>query len=522
MAIDERFCVMTVNPVLSGFHPDPSAICVDGRYYLAVSTFEWFPGVEILESDDLVNWRTVSRPLDNGSLLDMSGEISSDGIWAPNLSWHEGTFYLVYTDMKNSMTPCKDLDNWLITATDIHGPWSERIYLNSTGFDPALFHDDDGRKYLINMNIDYRPGNNRFGGILLQEYNESEKSLIGRPRIILQPNDTVQEGSNLYKIDGYYYLMIADGGTGPMHATILYRSESIYGPYEPDPDGFMLTSRFNPEHPIQCAGHACLLRSPEEEWFILHLGTRPERKSGRTILGRECFLERVVRNEAGWFRLANGSYLADVQLEGPDKQEAESIIYDLSLPLHSDFYYLRQQPSEEMISRDFRPGWLTLFGARSPFSNFSQALLARRFAHFDFTVETLMEFRSDDYHKSAGLIALYDNECFYYLFKSYEESVSKEVIRLYKSDHRVYTSLHEEIYEADEVRLGMSFHTDRLQFYVNGAPFGEPVDATILSNEYCNLGRYTGAMCGICAQDITGSRNPAFFRYFTYSLKELY
>ena len=249
---------MIKNPIIPGFHPDPSAIRVDDTYYVATSTFDWFPGVEILESKNLRDWLLAARPLDRLSLLDMRGEGPSEGIWAPNLSYSNGVFYLVYTDMKNSLTKAKDLDNFLITAPAITGPWSKPIYLNSTGFDPALFHDSDGKKYLINMSWDFRPNHNKFGGIIIQEYSEKEKRLIGEIKMIDKPNG-LREGSNLYKIDGYYYLMIAEGGTGFEHSTVISRSKNIFGPYEDMPRHFLMTTRFNPNYPIQRAGHSSLI-----------------------------------------------------------------------------------------------------------------------------------------------------------------------------------------------------------------------------------------------------------------------
>ena len=161
---------MIRNPILPGFNPDPSICRVGGDYYIATSTFEWYPGVQIHHSKDLVNWTLIGRPLTRASQLDMRGNPDSCGIWAPCLSHADGLFWLVYTDVKRYDGNFKDTHNYIVTARDIAGPWSEPFYANSSGFDPSLFHDDDGRKYLVNMLWDWRPGHNRFGGIVLQEY----------------------------------------------------------------------------------------------------------------------------------------------------------------------------------------------------------------------------------------------------------------------------------------------------------------------------------------------------------------
>ncbi|REJ13534.1 MAG: glycoside hydrolase 43 family protein, partial [Paenibacillaceae bacterium] len=167
------------NPVLRGFNPDPSILRVGDDYYIATSTFEWFPGVQIHHSRDLRHWRLAARPLERRSQLDMLGNPDSGGIWAPCLSYADGLFHLVFTDVKSHVGPFKDTHNYLVTAPSIEGPWSEPIYLNSSGFDPSLFHDDDGRKWLVNMIWDYRKGKNKFAGIALQEYSPEQKRLVG-------------------------------------------------------------------------------------------------------------------------------------------------------------------------------------------------------------------------------------------------------------------------------------------------------------------------------------------------------
>src|SRR6478672_2765019 len=177
------------NPILPGFNPDPSILRVGDDYYIATSTFEWYPGVQIHHSRDLVNWRLLTRPLRRASQLNMLGDPDSCGIWAPCLTYSDGLFWLVYTDVKRygraavsgpSGASLRDFHNYLVTSPRIDGDWSDPVYLNSSGFDPSLFHDDDGRKYLVNILWDHRPGRNRFAGIVLQEFSVKEQRLIGR------------------------------------------------------------------------------------------------------------------------------------------------------------------------------------------------------------------------------------------------------------------------------------------------------------------------------------------------------
>src|SRR6476620_4261138 len=202
------------NPILRGFNPDPSIVRVGDDYYIANSTFEWFPGVQIHHSKDLVNWQLLTHPLTRTSQLDMLGNPSSGGIWAPDLSYADGLFWLIYTDVKSWHGAFKDTHNYLVTAPAITGPWSDPVYLNSSGFDPSLFHDDDGRKWLVNMQWDYRKGTNSFSGILLQQYSVAERKLVGPAKNIFKGTPLrLTEAPHLYRRGGYYYLLTAEGGT---------------------------------------------------------------------------------------------------------------------------------------------------------------------------------------------------------------------------------------------------------------------------------------------------------------------
>ena len=191
---------MIQNPILRGFNPDPSIVRVGDDYYIATSTFEWYPGVQIHHSRDLVNWRLAARPLTRASQLNMLGVPDSCGVWAPCLTYADGLFWLIYTDVKRygrtssgsatGSASLRDFHNYLVTSPSIDGPWSDPVYLNSSGFDPSLFHDDDGRKYLLNQLWDPRPGGNRFAGIVLQEYSVEEGRLIGKRENIFKGTPT--------------------------------------------------------------------------------------------------------------------------------------------------------------------------------------------------------------------------------------------------------------------------------------------------------------------------------------------
>mgnify|MGYP000053908114 FL=1 len=170
------------NPILRGFYPDPSIVRVGDDYYIANSTFEWWPGVSLHHSRDLVHWEKLPSPLNRQSQLDLRGVGASQGIWAPCLTYDNGTFYLVYTVVKSFYCNMYDTANFLVTATDILGPWSEPIALNNFGFDPSLFHDDDGRKYMVSMVTDHRVPKKYVGRLVLQEYDDEQKKMVGPVR----------------------------------------------------------------------------------------------------------------------------------------------------------------------------------------------------------------------------------------------------------------------------------------------------------------------------------------------------
>jgi len=256
------------NPILRGFHPDPSIIRVGEDYYIATSTFEWWPGVRLHHSRDLVHWELIEYPLNRVSQLDLRGVGPSQGIWAPCLTWDKGVFYLVYTVVKAFYCNMYDTENYLVTARDIHGPWSEPVALNNFGFDPSLFHDDDGRKYMVSMVTDHRVTKKYVGRLVLQEFDDEKGRMTGPVRDIYRAEGIFLEGPHILKRRGWYYLFSADTGTGEGHGQTIQRSRDIWGPYEmyrpldekrQEGEAFsILTSRHHEDILLQKAGHCDL------------------------------------------------------------------------------------------------------------------------------------------------------------------------------------------------------------------------------------------------------------------------
>jgi len=399
---------MTIrNPILPGFNPDPSILRVGDDYYIATSTFEWFPGVQIHHSRDLIHWRLLTRPLTRASQLNMPGDPDSCGIWAPCLTHADGLFWLIYTDVKRygrttvggaSGASLRDFPNYLVTSPRIDGEWSDPIYLNSSGFDPSLFHDDDGRKYLVNMLWDHRPGNNRFAGIVLQEYSVKEGKLIGERKNIFKGTPLgLTEGPHLYKRNGWYYLLTAEGGTSWGHTVTLARSRKITGPYELHPDTHILSARNRPDCELQRAGHASLVETQNGETYMVYLCGRPLRNRGRCTLGRETAIQKMVWGKDGWLRTLDGQGIPTLETPAPQlpvhKFPPAPAREDFNGPqLPVDFQWLRTPWSEELFSLTMRPGFLRLFGRETIGSLFRQSLVARRQQSHCFSAATVVEF----------------------------------------------------------------------------------------------------------------------------------
>lgn len=519
------------NPILRGFNPDPSIVRAGEDYYIAVSTFEWFPGVRIYHSKDLVNWRYVTSPLNRKSLLDMEGNINSGGVWAPCLSYDNGTFYLVYTDVKSRKGAFKDTHNYLTTAENIEGPWSEPIYLNSSGFDPSLFHDDDGRKWLVNMLWDHRKGRNSFAGTVLQEYSVEEKRLIGERKLISPGTHLgLNEAPHLYKYHGYYYLMTAEGGTQYEHAVTVARSKNIEGPYEIDPLNPMLTSAGNPELTLQKAGHASLVETHTGEFYLAHLCGRPV-KDRFCVLGRETALQKVVWSDDLWLRLEDGGNFPYDEVKAPAielhpwEEEPETDHFD-DKELGGQWSTLRIPPDPSWLSLEERPGYLRLKGQESMSSTHRQSLVARRQDAFCFEAETAIEFEPEHFQQMAGLILYYDTDDYEYLRISHTEGLGKGLNII-----RSVGGQYDEVLNRDiplpegKILLKAVVNREWLQFYYDAdgtgwKKIGTKYDISHLSDEASDYIRFTGNFVGVCVQDLAGTRKHADFDYFTYRVTE--
>lgn len=568
---------MITNPILRGFHPDASVCVVGEDYYMATSTFEWWPGVMIYHSRDLVNWHLAGRPLNRKSQLSLTGDRNSGGIWAPHLSWAKGRFWLMITDVKTDQC-FKDTLNYIMSCETVDGVWSDPVFVHGSGFDPALFHDDDKKSYVMSMLWDYRPYKPNFNGVAIQEYDLEAKRLKGEAKGIFGGSGWgLTEGPQIMKKDGWYYLLCAEGGTGFSHASVVCRSRQLLGPYEMSPYTPLISTRFAPESPLQKCGHASFLPAADGRWYITYICSRPlTLQRGNCVLGRETGLAEIEWVE-GWPRLKDGEEAPYLLPEGgeiqlPDREillpkppvksgwnrftvppvqlsvsrengmpgekepQGEKIRQQEDFSTETDFdgtelpeyFHTLREPLGENMSLSQRPGFLRLRGRQSIASLHSQTLVARRWQSMYFTAGTVMDFAPINYNQMAGLTCFYNTENYMYAYVSYDEDRGCRILDILVCSHgKTMVELGENRIsipeQADLVYLEVQVNRERLQFYYRWGkepwrPLGGELPADHLSDDYIRDSAlvFTGSMVGICVQDLYDHSGFADFDCFYY------
>ncbi|MDY6945805.1 MAG: glycoside hydrolase family 43 protein [Pseudomonadota bacterium] len=290
------------NPILAGFYPDPSITRAGEKFYLVNSTFGYFPGIPVFESSDLVHWKLLGHVLDRPEQLRVDGLSISRGVFAPAIHHHDGTFYVLNTLVDSG-------GNFIATASNAAGPWSDPIWLPQIdGIDPSLFIDTDGKAYVLNNGApDEKPRYQGHRAIWMQEFDLQRMQLIGPRRVLVNGGVDIAskpiwiEGPHVFKRGAWYYLMCAEGGTGPNHSEVILRAKSVWGPYTPYDGNPILTQRDLPKdraHPITNAGHADLVEAPDGTWWATFLGSRLYDGVNYNT-GRETFLLPVTWKD-GW------------------------------------------------------------------------------------------------------------------------------------------------------------------------------------------------------------------------------
>lgn len=545
---------MIKNPILTGFNPDP-CICRKGDdFYIAVSSFEWLPGISIYHSKDLKHWELYTHVLTLNSQVELRKLPSAKGVWAPCLTYceEEDSFYVIYGVMNSMNARYFDVDNYLIKAKDIRGPWTEPVYLHSAGFDASILHDDDGRKYIVSLEWEIRDGYEKPGVICVAEYDTVNKCLKEYPKRVYNGGTDrgCIEAPHLTKRGEYYYLMCAEGGTGYNHCVTMARSKSPYGPFEKDPMNPILTSSpnssneradwdhlkpryYNPNSVLQKSGHGSYVNLDEKTAYLVHLCARPFVPELRCTLGRESAIQKMIWTDDGWLRMADGTNLAKIETEEADLPAFNAEIlpdrddFD-DKALRKDYYSLRIFPSE-FTDCTSRKGFIRLRGQESLSSLNKVSLLCRKLPSVDIEASAGLDFNPEIYQHSAGLVLYYDNMNYIALRKYYSDTLKQPAIAIISLENG-------EKKEHLDTRTAVDNRLLRFELIVSGResyfkwgyegedtkPIG-PVFATDkLSDEYCKYGEFTGTMVGIFVVDSMFHKKEADFDYFSMTNKEAY
>jgi xylan 1,4-beta-xylosidase len=501
------------NPILAGFYPDPSITRAGDDFYLVNSSFSYSPGVPIFHSKDLVHWKSLGHVLVTAKQLPIYQQQTSRGIYAPTIRYHDGVFYLITTlvDIRG---------NFIVTATDPAGPWSEPILLPEIGgIDPDIFFDDDGRAYIAHNNDPVgAPLYNGHRAIWLWEFDLKTKKVVKNSgRVIVNGGTDIAkkpiwiEGPHIYKINGWYYLLCAEGGTGYDHSEVVFRTKNLQEPFVPYAGNPILTQRdldINRPNPITTAGHADLIQTAEGEWWAVFLATRAYDKTAYNT-GRETFLLPVTWND-NWPTILEAGTKIPYQLQAPNT-ELKTVNADTS---SGNFIW------QDKFNRDhLRHEWVSLRMADAPFYQFNKssiqlqalnvkldsleqpAFLGRRQQHTKFNASTTFEMPAEN--TSAGIVAL-QSETAHYYFGAQQKGKKIELFIEQANNNKPAVIQQKTINDlAIPITLTLTGDAGKISFYYTNAqgeltPLLKQADAKMLSTEVA--GGFVGTLLGIHAR----------------------
>lgn len=442
--------------ILPGWYSDPS-ICTNGEgdYFLVTSTFTYFPGVPIFHSKDMVNWKQVGHVLSRPSqLVNMKGQHISGGIFAPAISYnpHNKTYYMITTNV--------GAGNFYVKTQNPFGEWSDPIRLPDVGgIDPSLFFDEDGRAYIVNNDDapDYKPEYSGHRTIRVHEFDWKTDQTIGTSKILVNKGVHPEEkpiwieGPHMYKINGKYFLMDAEGGTGPNHSEVIFRSDSPWGPFIPWKNNPILTQRhLSPTrpNPITCAGHADLVQTKEGDWWSVFLACRPINNDFEN-LGRETFLMPVKWSEDGFPYMTQGNEVIPMTQTRKGVERAEQVTFGnfehmehFDAPSLDLRWMTLRAPANDLYSLSEVKGYLTLKCANvSAKEKDTPAFVCRRMQHHEFEASTRMLFDPKNTQEAAGLLLFKDEGHQYFLCVSKPEGKKTVSLKqITKSEDKVLAS----------------------------------------------------------------------------------
>ena len=498
------------NPVLPGFYPDPSVCRVGSDTYLATSSFEYFPGVPIFHSRDLVHWRQLGYCLSRTSQLPLAGAAASGGIWAPTLRYRDGTFYLTTTNMSAG-------GNFIVTARDPRGPWTDPIPVAQPGIDPSLFFDSDGSAIYTTSSE----------GALQSRIDVTTGKLLTEPKNVWRGTGAqYPEGPHLYFREGWYYLLLSEGGTEYGHMVVMARSRSPWGPFEPCARNPLLTHR-SIKSPIQAVGHADLIESPDAHWFAVFLGIRPNGYPPCYHLGRETFLCPVTWAADGFPVMGDHGRVA-LEMEAPLRMEPTPVApprddFD-STTLALPWNFLRN-PEPRLYSLEERPGILRLRGTAHGLDDVaSPAWVGRRQCHFAVRAATCLEFQPEAANEEAGLVVRMNEQHHYEVFSTRRDGQPSVVVRRRIGSLRAEVAC-QALPPGHGSRLVLAVDTDRSRYsfsYGRSETDLRPLadgETRYLSTEVA--GGFTGAYLAMYASgNGQPCQHPADFDWFDYAERQ--
>ena len=501
------------NPIVSGMNPDPSICRVGKDFYLVTSTFEYFPGLPVYHSTDLVHWEQIGYVLTRESQLKLPlGNPNCIGIYAPTLRYHEGRFYCVVTNVGGNPG-----GNFFVTTQDIYGEWSDPVFLDLEGIDPSLFFDENGKCYYTGTD----------SSIYLCEIDKVTGKRLGEKQYIWGGTGANNpEGPHLYHINGWYYLLIAEGGTELCHMVTIARSREIYGPYEECPWNPVLTNS-RTGLPIKAAGHADLVEDLNGNWWAVCLGNRPIAYPFRHVMGRETMLVPVTW-ENDWPKVGIDGHV-------PEEVEVEQFAGEPTP--HTSYYVPGSDMTDLFDGESLHVSWNTIYNpveglisitekglclkgaAASLQEDTYKTLLVRRQEHFDFDAKIELSFAPEE-NEEAGLCIYMNNRHHY-------------EIALTKQDGKQYLILHRQIGKLQAVEAKVLCEETKVVLQLSGTREYYHFSYSTDGKEFTELGSgesqylsteaggcFTGNFIGLYASgNGKEAKQPAYVRSFSYKAR---
>ncbi len=504
------------NPVQRGFFPDPSVIRVGEDYYMVNSSFQYFPAIPISHSKDMVHWHVIGHAVTNSEWLDLSAIKDSHGIWAPDISYHNGVFYIFATLRLNADgTRGKNVmrRQLMVTATNPAGPYSKPVWLEVDDIDPSHFVDDDGKHYMIIAS-----------GAKAVELSDDCTKVVASPKVVWAgTGERCPEGPHIMKKDGYYYAIVAEGGTGYGHGINVARSKILFGEYEPSPYNPVMRQT-NPDEVIQRAGHGKLVQTQNGDWYMYYLcGRRNE--GNYTTIGRESALDPVQWTEDGWFTVNNGNGPSKIQ-EAPDLPECvypRKTFFDFNEDtLDLDWEFVRN-PDYGTLSLTERKGYLRIWTRDGVLSEIrAKNTLLHREQELKYTASIKLEFYPSRDGEQAGLTCYYSTATYARWSLCYESGRKLQLVINRNMGEEVIS----EIDNVKECPIYLKVEVEKLtrRFYYSYDNENWEIGGVLENCIYlCDEGvptdrkRHTGTLVGIYANNGgCGSRIPADFDWFKY------